>query len=283
MSVNFKNRTKNRQLLDSVQFSGQFLFVVCLLSAFLLKTAIAGDKLSLENLNVTKALQTRAPSNYIPSEEIEPIPFAQELWIQEKMVEDDAGVLQGVKRQIASWEQTEEFADDWNLKSTGRYETPSLESKKNYLAKNSLKYFDKRLSGEMKRAEEGSTLAKVGQVQKALKPQTKVEFSKNVKLRFKARVLQGKAVVKLVNPYIDSECNVKVSGGMDCKVEKDFKDAGVKTKAEYVISEGRWIASVDKKISDHWSSRVSSHQSDDTMAFDDEADKRVELFYNLPF
>ena len=76
-----------------------------------------------------------------------------------------------------------------------------MDEKKKYLEKNILRYMDKRLTGEIKRADKGTTLHRMGQVKKTLRPQTRVKLSENYRLRFRAKVLRGFMRMKFENPF----------------------------------------------------------------------------------
>lgn len=237
--------------------------------------------LELENSNKIG----RAPANFIPDTEIEPVPIQNRIWLQNLLIEDNHGVLASIRANISSWEQTEEYAKNWNIESTGLYKTPDLDRKKAFLQKTLLKYFDKRLAGEIKNSEEGSTLHTVGQVHQTLRPNTEVGISKKVKVKFKARVLQGKAIARVDNPWVDTHATVKLTGEVNVQMRKELKDIGVTAGINYNANEGRYLAHVDKKLTDQITARVSSNQADDKVMFDtdEEVDKRLEFFFSTPF
>ncbi len=148
--------------------------------------------------NLNNKSVSRAPAAV--DEEVLTIPFNNEdsFFTNDNMfAEDDAGVMKDMKTNLSNWEKTEEYARVWDLQRTGLYVTPTSSEKGKYISKRLLRYADKRLSGEMKKADEGSTLHKVSRVEKNLRPNASVNMSKNFGLKFKARVLQGKAIVEV--------------------------------------------------------------------------------------
>ena len=147
--------------------------------------------------------------------------------------EDDAGVMRDLKASLRSWESTEEYARVWDLKDTGLYSTPTTEQKSQYILKKMLRYADKRLSGEMRRAEEGSTLHSMSRVEKNLRPNASVNVSKNFGFKFKARVLQGKVIVDVKNPWIECNATMSANGRARITTRKDFKEVGMSSGAEY--------------------------------------------------
>ncbi len=239
--------------------------------------------LSFEKLSPSFVIQNRGPGSFIPNDEVESVPYKQTIWLQHVFVEDNAGVMNSIKNDFTQWEDEEEYARNWNLKSTGLYETPDQNAKKAHFNRKLLKYADKRLAGEVREAEEGSTLARVGRVQKALRPNTEARISQNIKIKFKARVLQGKAMVYIHNPLAQIDTTVDAKGRIDVEANRDIASLGIKAGAEYQANDGIWMARVDRQLTEKITARVSSTQSDKEMAFDKNADKRIEFFFSHSF
>lgn len=191
----------------------------------------------------------RAPASvYTTNEELIPVPVQRESWLAGIMVEDNAGVMSGVRDQLNFWQEREEYARVWNLEDSGIVDVAEEGEKQKLVQKNILKYIDKRISGEIKEADEGSAFHTVGQVQTALKPESEVGVSENFKLKFKARVLQQKATMFVVNPYVDSSAEVRFNGKMKVDVKRSFASVGVDTKMEYHVNSGELNASCEKKL-----------------------------------
>ena len=241
------------------------------------------NKRMLKMLNPYNHISPRSPASFTPDDDVEVFPFEQTLWVDQIVIEDSAGVYNRVKNQIKNWIEVEDYVDSWNMKSTGLYPLPDDDKKKSYIEKNAIKYFDRRLSGEIKRAEKGSTLAKVGRVERALKPRTKVRITKNVKLRLKARLLQGVAYLFVDNPYIYSEAVINKYGELNMYLRKNLKDVGVSGEIKYEVHNSMWYAYVDKKITDKISARISSAQTDNSILFSDKSDKVASISYSHYF
>lgn len=220
----------------------------------------------------------RAPASAF-DEEVLVAPFEQKATVKYIFAEDDAGVMRGMRDSLSSWEQTEEYAHKWHLESTHLYNTPTTSQKSSYLSTYMLKYADKRFAGEMKNAEEGSALYSVGKVEKSLRPNASVGVTKNVSIKFKARVLQGKAIMDVKNPWVECSATVKANGKTNVLTKKDFKELGTSTGVEYNVNESQWIAFVDQEITQNIKARVSST----TQPNGNDADKRVEMAATFPF
>ncbi len=261
----FTQRTNIRQL-----------FVICAVGT----CAFASDLESLKVFNPNYRIQERAPQSFLPDGDYIPAPQRKELWLEKVLVEDDAGVLVSIRKDFSDWDETEEYVKNWDLESTGLYDVKTPESKRSYLGKRILKYFDKRISGEVKKAPKGSKLHKVGQVQKALKPTTKVAVNKYLKLRFKARVLQGKAIMKVENPFVDADTTYEISHGLKMNLAKKIEVIDTTAKVEYRPTDNDYKASLVKNFTSRFGTELST-----TDNYEDEKghDTRLRFFFNAPF
>lgn len=264
--------------------SKTLFFFVAIVAALSIPRLSMGQKrksnIDLRLLNPNIKIQNRNPSNYHTDNSIDPSPYEKKSWLQSVFVEDDAGVMKSIKLEIKSWKTAEEYSDTWNLDSTDLYTTPDFKRRKQILAKKLLKYTDKRLSGELKKADKGTTLHKVKKVQAALKPNTTATISKNVRLRFKARVLRGKIFMKVENPYVDYRTDFSLSGKVSMKAGRTIQSIGAKAEANYDVNNKRWVALMDKAITKELKARLSSQQSDRSMAFGKNSDRTLQLLYN---
>lgn len=232
---------------------------------------------SLSAADAVNKSASRAPAAV--DEEVLTIPFNNEdnFFTNDNMfAEDDAGVMRDMKANLNSWEKTEEYARVWDLQRTGLYVTPTASEKGKYISKRLLRYADKRLSGEMKKADEGSTLHKVSRVEKNLRPNASVNVSKNFGLKFKARVLQGKAIMEVKNPWIECNATVSANGKAKLITKKEFKELGLASGAEYSVNDDQFLTYIDQQLTDNIKARVSNTSGND-------ADSRVEMTASFPF
>lgn len=233
----------------------------------------------LRSFNPQYKVQTRMPNSYAPNVEVQVRPDREKSWLEYVFVEDKAGVLIRMRDTLKDWNETEEYAKNWNLDSTGIYEIKDQDDRTKYVNRYILKYLDKRLSGEVKDAEKGSALARVGDVQESLRPQTDVAISKNFRLKFKARVLQGKAFMFVHNPYLDNMATVSLSGKVSMEVGKKFKKEGVHAKTILNVNDANWQAYVDKVLTTNTSARLTSTQP----LSSGDSETRFELLFNQAF
>ena len=225
----------------------------------------------------------RSPDSFVPDEGLEVPPPHKKHWMTKIFVEDSSGVMKSIQSNIRKWEELEEYGRHWNLHSSGLYKTPERDAKRRYLEKRLLKYADKRLSGEIKRAEEGTTLRSIKNAHDALRPSAKAQLTKNVKLRLKARLLQGEARLFVENPYVDFYTYFGLSGETSLNMGRTISSLDIKTSVDYKIDEGRWQACIERPLSHSLKARVSSTQSDKDMMFSGESDQRLEFIFQKGF
>lgn len=230
-----------------------------------------------------KKRASRGPASAIPSDHVESMPIEDKIWLSQVWVEDNSGVMNGMAAQVQAWEQMEEYRRNWDIESTGLYNTPDRERKKAWFNRMLLRYADKRLSGELKNAEAGSTLQRVRTVKNALRPNTEAQISNNIKLKFKARVIQMRAIMRVINPWVESETTFNVRGEVNSRISKNFQDLGFRADLNYQVTEGVYSAQISKPLGNNVTAVLSSFQSHSEVAFADMDRNTVQLIYNTAF
>ena len=244
------------------------------LSMFSLLTLI-----SLDLLAGTTAY--RGPASAVPDEEVLTAPIEQKVLIQSLLIEDDAGVLKGLRSTLESYQQTENYAKIWHLESTGLYQTPAISDRQRLIVRSIPKYADKRLAGEIKNAEEGSAMQSVGKAEQALRPNTTVAVSNSVAVKFKLNVLQGNMVMEVKNPVAQTSVMLTSNSKIHVMTVKEFKELGLSAGADFRISEGESVIYADQMLSKNLKARVSTNQTDHKNTFANDADKRRELYFKM--
>lgn len=239
--------------------------------------------LNFEQYTIIEKKANRGPASAIPRDDMESLPLENKIWLRNVFVEDSSGVMTGMAAQLNEWDRVEEYRRNWDIQSTGLYETPDRERKKAWFNRMLLRYADKRLSGELKHAEEGSTMQRVRAVKQALRPNTEAQISNNIKLKFKARIIQLRAIMNVINPWVESETTFNARGEVNSRLAKNFKDLGVRAELNYQVTDGVYNAQISKPLSQNITAVVSSAQSDREVAFADMDRNTVQLIYSTPF
>ena len=120
-------------------------------------------------------------------------------------------------------------------------------------------------------------------VQNALKPNAEASISKNIKLKFKAQVLEGEGTVSVDNPWVDCNARVNLQGNVEVHVAKRFESLRVNTVVDYRKTDDIYITSIEKQLSDTITTRVTSTQISSEAPFSTNSDARLGLFYHKPF
>ena len=227
---------------------------------------------------------SRTPASFVAVDQVGPQPVEKKaLWIQGLLVPDSAGILRQVKNNIQKWQQFEHYRNTWNVESSGLYNTPDRERKQKYLTKTLLKYGDKRLSGELKKAEAGTTLHRIKSAEKALAPKIEAKIAKNIRIKFRARVLQSNGTLFIHNPYVSYHVNFHTSGSVNMHLGKKIKKLGLHAKLDYNVDQEKYIAQLNKRITRNISSTLSSSQSVNKSLFSQESERALRLNYTSRF
>lgn len=240
-------------------------------------------KVDVVTFKLRKRKASRGPASMIPRDDVEAVPQQDKIWLSSVFVEDNAGVMNNIKDQLQTWQQMEEYRRNWDIESTGLYETPDDGRKKAWFNRMLLRYADKRLSGEMKNADKGSTLSRVSNVRQALRPSSEASISQNVKLKFKARILQLQGTMNIINPWVESETTFNANGEIHTRVAKNLESIGVRAEVFYQVHDGQYQAVISKPLTNNVTAVLSSAQSDNEVAFADIDRNTVQLIYSTPF
>jgi hypothetical protein len=240
--------------------------------------AMSGQKIILAK-KVVKRTRGRSIASYIPSDDVEAVPIKIESWAKDIFAKDRAGVRDNIQATFAFWRNREECAQKWNLESTGNYEVPGTDYRQAYFQRQLLRYLDKRVSGGLKRAKEGSTLERIAQVQNALRPNTTAKISKNIKLKFKVRVLRGRVIMRVDNPWVDYSTEFSLTGDINMSINKKIDWADVTARVNFQPLEKSYYAELDKPVAKNIIARYSARQP----AASDIMDNRLQLLFNKGF
>ncbi len=238
----------------------------------------------LAQLNPYARVSTRGPANLIPTDYIEPIPMQERGLVQTFLVEDNSGVLESLRSEIRHWQEVDEYAHYWNLESTGLYQTPDDERRKNHVERQFWRYLDRRVSEEINSAEEGSALHTIGRVEDAVRPESsEVNFSEDYRLRFRVRPLRGQAIVELENPYLDHELVLSASGRADMRLSKDIDAINANASFNYHIDRGYAVSHFSKGLAENVTGRISHYTPGRTNSDNDGHEGRIGLYYSKRF
>ena len=223
----------------------------------------------------------RAPQNYVPETDMfanyQEGSFEEDIWRN-----DHSGALKGLKQQIDSWENRENFLMNYGLDANGQRAVLTIDQKRRRIEKGLLRYLDKRIMHKVKNAPKQSSLAKVRSARKALRPSSTAAISDNFKIKFRAKLLRGRGRVLFINPWVDANAQFSLSGRMELTLRKEFQGPQILTQVRVNFHNDEWIALMQKRISESLKAQILSIQPTKSMALDN-ADRRIQLIYQKSF
>lgn len=224
----------------------------------------------------------RAPQNYVP--ETDTFASYVEASFTQKMWENDhVGILKEMKDKVELWESHDEYLSNYGLEDMSNEVPLTTEQKRRQLEKGFLKYLDKRVMHKVKTAPSKSSLASVNSARKALRPSSTAEISKNFKIKFRAKILRGRGSLLFINPWVDANAQFSLSGKVEFNLRKEFQEPQILTEVRVNAHEGHWTALMQKGFSESIKAQVLSIQPTKTMAFHNDADRRIQLIFNKNF
>lgn len=255
-----------------------------LLSLFLCTVLLGEANALFAATTVNTTNTTSATINTTPNNDTTP-PNSEENWTSSLFAPDDGDVLKNMAKQVQAWEEKEEYVRVWNLQVIEKDSLLDHEEKVQFLKKNALKYLDRRLAQKLKEAKKDSTVYKISRVQQNLTPSAEVAVANNFNMKFKARLLEGRATLLLVNPYIDWYINFSARSNemLDVYVGREISSVGVKTDVNYNSARDELTTTINKKITDTVASRVSLAQKLGANNSLPPRDQKIELIYQRPF
>lgn len=221
-------------------------------------------------------------ASFVSQDEVIVVPRQEESWYQNNIIDDDQGIMNAMRVDIRRWQEQNRYLELWGLENTGIYpETPNDEMTKR-VSRDMLRYADKRLAGEVKKADRGSNLYKVGQAQKTLSPTTTVNILDGYSIKMQMRVLQAKMSFLFKNPYMNTYLDVTAGGRREFVTEKWFYGI-FRTAVNYRIEQSMYFTTFDYRITPNVTASLVSQQSIEFGPYSGESDKRIQLNYFQSF
>src|SRR5690606_8111301 len=92
----------------SVSTTQLVIGVILALNSVVVNAQDMMQSLKLSDLSPSQRSQVRGPSNFVPNDDLEAVPFEQKIWLQNVFVETDEGNLSGMRSQFEKWEREQE-------------------------------------------------------------------------------------------------------------------------------------------------------------------------------
>ena len=224
----------------------------------------------------------RTPQNYVPDTDFFAV-YVEDSFSEDMWKNDHANALKNLSIEVNSWESRQEYLSNYGLKEYESSPALTTDQKRRRIEKGMLRYLDKRLMTKINNAPKTSSLASVKNARTALRPASTTEISENFKLKINGRLLQGRGTISLLNPWIDANAQFSLSGRLEFNLERQFVDSEITTQIKIDVKSNEWLALMQKDITDNFKAQILSIQPTNSMAFDHDADRRIQLIYNKNF
>ena len=116
-----------------------------------------------------------------------------------------------------------------------------------------------------------------------MNPKAEIALFGKIKIKTKARILEGRAIFQVKNPWAKVNFSTNLKGNMDMEVARDIKALKLKTALHYKMSEGHWSVAIDRSLTQNLRARISSSQSDKNLAFGKNSKQNFELTFGKSF
>ncbi len=218
-----------------------------------------------------------SPDNQVVS------PYQSSSWLQELLIEDQTGTLGEVKNQVRTWQTHDEYLENWDMEDVASNSSPDEHARKKYLKRRLLKYLDHRVRGELKDAKKNSAFLRgIDEAQQAVSPSGSVSVN-NVKVRFSAQLLRGRAMLRLVNPYLHFTTHFRSNGEIVIHMWREFADWKIRSDLDIRPLDNYYRAKLSRPLGPHINAALSSEQDLSSIAFLEHADLRMGFDYALSF
>lgn len=196
--------------------------------------------------------------------------------------------------QIRAWDRSDSNIAKWNFRDNGMYDYYQNDERQEYIKKQFTRFITRQTKEPLKHqlgtlrnrfdmdeeiivrqdiSADDSTIydsyayneyleeKNEGNQSKTVDPSDKeLKVFSNYRLTFKPRIFQGYALVEYKNKYSNLNTMVAVNGDVEFNWSQGIKKLGLYTLANYRLNDGRFLASVDKRLGRVFTLRVSSQR-----------------------
>jgi hypothetical protein len=249
--------------------------IVCLLSVV--------SSLAWGQATSNHFLITRLPANYVPDDDVIVKPIENEITFYQKHIENDQSeeVIQS-KQQLKVWQDNQLFADQYGHDSTlmGSTFVPAPEEKWEFFKDRYMRYLRRKGEQPLKdlpktwynQFRASSDVDTIDEMEARFKSKNKkvsdsvlpkilqekeINLWKQNKIIFQPRLDQGLVVIGIRGPLIHARAWVGVNGRTELNVRKDIDSIGFRAMYNYESETGEYIASLDQRLMQHLSLRVT--------------------------
>ena len=185
---------------------------------------------------------------------LRPIPSKKSFFLYKMVLEDDTGILLPLKDDMASWEKNAPdqgpslFHDKIKEKRRRHYVGQQMALYGRKKLKMALKNFEEELSSSREKKEGSSEST------------PEISFFQGVGLQLKTKLFEGGLDLHLQNPWANLKLVGRLNGKADVHFGHHIAPLKLGAKVEYSITEGLWMAKLERPLSEHVKAQTTSVQ-----------------------
>ena len=254
---------------------------------------------------------SRGPASYVPDDDVIVKPIDNELsFYQQYVASDNSNDVAISRNQIKIWNDNQQFADQYGLDSTltgSSFFVPTPEQKFEYFKDRYMRYLRNKGEQPLKDAPKNwyedyrasNEVDTIDQMEEQFKKNNgtaksekdlpemfqtkKISLWKKTNFIFQPRVDQGLVVVGIKGPIAYARAWIGVNGRTEINVQKTIDSIGFRFMVNYYADTGRYFTSIDQRLVNNFSARVTSQKNPDVAPGAVEQDNTVMLLYAKQF
>ena len=254
---------------------------------------------------------SRRPASYVPDDDVIVRPVENELsFYQQYVASDNSQDVVVSRNQIKEWSDNQQFAEQYGLDSTltgSSFFVPTPDQKFEYFKDRYMRYLrnkgeqplkdapkhwyeDYRASNEVdtidqmeERFKKNNGLGRSEQELPEILQTKKVSLWKKTNFIFQPRVDQGLVVVGIKGPIVYVRAWVGVNGKTEINIQKSVDSIGLRFMANYYADTGRYFTSLDQRIANNISARLTGQRNPNKTPGAIEQDNTLMLIYARQF
>lgn len=193
--------------------------------------------------------------------------------------DDFDGLIENAKLKVNDWQQTQDHIQQWKVHDIPIYKLPQDKEKRKFVRKIGLKYLDKKIMDRGRKSPKNSPAHTVITMRKAMAPTSTIGLSQNFTMKFRAKLLEGKLSVILINPYLDWWADFNNHGHFGMTLQKNLADAELEMKIFYTTDQNTLMGTLKQKLIDN----IFGHYEVTQKSTINYIDHKVSLSYSLGF
>ena len=226
----------------------------------------------------------RKPASFVPDDDMIIVPVIVENNIYDRFNERHKDEFRGAKQTLRRWVTQQEFAENYDLENRTVF-LPTPDQRERFFQRRFMRFLSKDVErganqNVQQTLEEFTADDEIDQIraielhekvlvkaendsgQAGLKQSKEIKVQgEKIKFGFQPRVEIGMAKFTLRSRAFRARAWVGVNGNQEVYVERNFESTDTRAFVNYYVDQTRTLASVDQRLTEHWTLRLT-HDKD---------------------